>query len=104
MIFENTTAMVKHAVIFEDGDPEYDQDFIVVVQTTPDFHNGKPYHIITVIDDERPSFACHLGELSPSDIDVMMRELVTGMLYRQDEPEYDASFDSIQFLDVSVLA
>ena len=103
MLFENTTAMVKRAVIFEDGDPEFDQDFIIVVQTTPDFHNGKPYHIITVIDDENPSFACHLGELSPSDIDVMMRELVTERLYSQDETEYDASFDSIQFLEVGTM-
>lgn len=98
-IFGDTKAMVKRAIIFEDGNKEWPQDFIIVVTKNKTFEGGD-YYIITCIDDEEPSFDEHVGTLSPSDLHQFMAEFVTSLLYREDEDEYWDSFESVFFEDV----
>lgn len=98
-IFGDTEAMVKRAVLFENGDEEYPQDFIIVVTKNKTFEGGD-YYIVTCIDDERPQFVECVGSLSPSDLDQLMRELVTGLLYSDDDDEYWNTYNSIFFENV----
>lgn len=102
MIWENTKANVYHVTILENGEEGYEQDFLVVVTRTEHFgFHDEPYYLITVLDDEKPTFTCRLGEIGYSDLDVLIRELVTERIYSRDEPEYDESYDSVTYEQIA---
>lgn len=96
-VYENATMRAWHVTLFEGGDPEFDCDFIVAHTIVPNWADGQPLHLFDVIEDEEATHDAAFGHMGTSDVDVMIRDLVTGLLFKRDEDEWQATWESIEY-------
>lgn len=96
MFYKDAKVTAYHVAIFEGGDRDFDHDFIVVHMVVPDWSDSKPLNIFEIIDDECSYHDTSFGRMGMSDVDAMIRDLVTDILYNRHEDEWQTSWESVE--------